>query len=43
MPTQEDVKRPPERFVRELSPEEGAELKRISKRASTSPSTVTDW
>ena len=30
--------RPPEVFVRELSPEEGARLKSISKRANTSPS-----
>jgi hypothetical protein len=33
MSTQEDAMRPPEVFVRELTPEEGVELKRISKRA----------
>jgi hypothetical protein len=32
-PSQEVVVRPPEVFVRELSPEEGARLKSISKRA----------
>src|SRR5437879_12445594 len=32
-PSQEVVMRPPEVFVRELSPEEGARLKSISKRA----------
>jgi transposase len=32
-PSQEVVMRPPEVFVRELSPEEGARLKQISKRA----------
>ena len=31
--TLEVVMRPPEVFVRELSPEEGARLKRISQRA----------
>jgi hypothetical protein len=30
--------RPPEVFVRELSPEEGSRLKSISKKARTSPS-----
>jgi transposase len=32
-PSQEVVMRPPEVFVRELSPEEGARLKQVSKRA----------
>ena len=36
--TLEVIMRPPEVFVRELSPEEGARLKRPSKRASISPS-----